>query len=115
MTKLPEELVPYLGEYKACLYDSASSQPVMWGYPVHRHMGEELWAQAQKYGTMECTHDYPQKWFLITKYLTVAEARKQYGEVTDLEVGPRGGFRSVTYGEKKFRSKFLDPRKETES
>lgn len=112
--KIPKEIQQYLGRYGECLFDGSSNEPVMWGYPVVAHMGERLWEEIQRYGRIEYTHDVPQKVFLITKCLTPKEAEKKYGKVTNLELGPRGGFRSVTYGEKKFRSKFLDPRKESE-
>ncbi len=73
-------------------------------------MGEERWTKASEYGKLECAHETGD-WYLITKVLTPEEARAQYGEVTDLELGPRGGFRGVTFGSKKFGSKRLDPRK----
>jgi hypothetical protein len=110
MKKLPKDLVEYFGCYDACFYDPICGEPVAWGYPVLRQLGEELWAKAQTLGTLECDHDFDPKWFLITRYLTPAEARKQYGEVTNVEVGPRGGFRTVTYGTKQFFTKRLDPR-----
>jgi hypothetical protein len=39
------------------------------------------------------------------------EARQKYGDVTHTELGPRGGFKSVTYGTTIFGSRRLDPRK----
>lgn len=108
--KLPKDLAEYFGPYDACFYDAICGEPVAWGYPVLRHLGDELWAKAQALGTMECEHGFAPKWFLVAKHLMPAEARKKYGEVTNIEVGPRGGFRSVTYGTKRFFTKKLDPR-----
>lgn len=59
------------------------------------------------YGNIECA--YP-NWFLITKTLTRDEAIKKYGPMTAEDVGPRGGWRSVTFGNKKFLSKSLRKR-----
>jgi hypothetical protein len=77
-------------------------------------MGEENWEKAAEYGNLECDHgsgSWPlkTKWFLITKWLTPDDAKRQYGEVTAIEAGPRGGYRSVTYGAKRFGSRRLDP------
>lgn len=106
----PKDLEEYFGPYDVCWYDAICGEPVAWGYPVLRHLGEELWAKAQAYGTMECDHGFSPEWCLVTKRLTPAEAKEKYGDVTNIDVGPRGGFRSVTYGTKQFLAKELDPR-----
>ena len=36
-------------------------------------------------------------------------AIKKYGKITNEELGPRGGFRSVTFGDKKFISRKVAP------
>ena len=72
-------------------------------------MGEENFRKLGKFGYLECI--YP-TWFLITKKLTIKEAVEKYGTITELAVGPRGGFKSVTFGEKKFITRQLDSRDE---
>jgi hypothetical protein len=52
------------------------------------------------------------KWLLITKWLTLAEAVERYGEIVEVVRGPRGGFRSVVFGETRFLNKRLDPGKQ---
>jgi hypothetical protein len=46
----------------------------------------------------------------VTERLTPAEAIRKYGPITELELGPQGGFKTVTYGTTKFMSRFVDPR-----
>jgi hypothetical protein len=113
--RLPKILEPYLGPYQVCFCDSYSGEPISWGYPVLKRLGPDLWEQAQQHGTMKCDHGLDGKWYLIARVLTLSEARKQYGDVTHLEIGPRGGFRSVTFGKTKFCAKELDPRRENQS
>ncbi len=100
-----------LGSYGVCFYDSHCGEPVSWGFKIVNHLGEQRWAELGHFGDMQCTHgSYNVNWYLIVKELTKEEALEKYGPVTNLEVGPRGGFRSVTYGDKKFLSRKLDPR-----
>lgn len=54
---------------------------------------------------MECI--YP-NWYLITKTLTRQEAIATYGPETDIERGPRGGFKTITFGTTKFCTAWLD-------
>jgi hypothetical protein len=39
---------------------------------------------------------------VVTRKLTREEAAQKYGEITKEGFGPRGGSRSVTFGDKKF-------------
>jgi len=106
--EIPPELKRHLGTYGPQLFDSYCSEPIMWGYKILHYLGDELWQKMQKYGTMECASESG-NWYLITEKLTPEKAIEKYGPVTDLELGPRGGFRSVTYGEKQFCSRELRP------
>jgi len=44
-------------------------------------------------------------WFVLDKRLTREDAIAKYGKITDEEFGPRGGYKSVTFGDKKFISR----------
>lgn len=100
----PKGFEEYLGDYGEQIFDSWSGMPIGWGYKIVRHLGEEKWIELGKFGSFECI--YP-TWFLITKKLTRDEATEKYGAITGEEFGPRGGWKSVTFGEKKFISKYL--------
>lgn len=94
----------YKGElslYKQCLFDSASGEPVAWGFEIYRRLSEERFDALRQYGALECC--YP-TWFVIVKRLTRAEAIAKHGEVTGEELGPRGGWKSVTFGTTRFSS-----------
>jgi hypothetical protein len=87
-----------LSPFGSQLYDSYCGEPTHWGFKILTHLGEERWGQlCHKVIKMECS--YP-NWYAITKILSRSEAIKKYGEVTDEEFGPRGGWRSVTFGGK---------------
>ena len=101
----------YLGSYGEKLYDSYCGEVVGWGYKIVKRCGTEIWSELDDYGEKVCTHGYyPPSWYLITKKLTIEEATKKYGGVTNIKVGPRGGFKNVTYGKTTFCSRNLDPR-----
>jgi hypothetical protein len=51
-------------------------------------------------------------WVLVERWLTPEEAAKQYGKVTAMDLGPRGGFRSVTYGATTLYHRALRPNDE---
>ena len=107
-TVIPEKFKSFLGEYKAVLFDSHCGEPIMWGYPIIAHLGEDLWKEISNYGGLEYgrSNDSGQ-WYLVTKYLTHKDAVEKYGSVTNLELGPRGGFRTITFGQKTFCQKRL--------
>lgn len=47
----------------------------------------------------------------VTEQLTPEAAVRKYGAITEVVLGPSGGFQSVTYGDKKFISRQVDPRR----
>ena len=98
-----------LGDYGPQLYDSDCGEPISWGFKILHHLGEERFRALYKFGLLECS--YP-TWFLIVKKLTREEAIKKYGEITNEEFGPRGGWKSVIFGKKQFCSKDLAEKNE---
>jgi hypothetical protein len=110
--KLPEGCEPYLGRFGPVIYDAGCGKPIAWGFPIVRRVNDpEKWGAIARHGTLECIGALRPEWVLVTRYLSPAEAAVEYGEVTALDLGPRGGFRSVTYGATRFYSKLMDPRK----
>ena len=103
----PKGYEEYLSEYRPISRDSWSGEIVSWGFSLTQRMGEEKFNGLHKHGTLECDYGGGGSWTLITKRLTRSEAIEKYGDVTDEEFGPRGGWKSVTFGEKKFISKHL--------
>lgn len=101
----------YLSEFGHVLFDGWSDEPVAWGFKITKYLGEELFRELGKHGQLECIDGSSSSWALITKTLSRKEAVAQYGEITDEVFGPRGGWKSTTFGEKKFVSKFLRPEK----
>jgi hypothetical protein len=102
--KPPKEFEDCLGPFGPQLFDGWCGEPIGWGFKITKHVGEERWGKLGEHGSLECA--YP-SWFLITKKLTREEAIEKYGPVTDEELGPRGGWKNVTFGEKKFGSRWL--------
>lgn len=96
-----------LGEYGPQVYDSVCGEPTGWGFKIVREMPRERFEALKSFGNMECIQgdaqmNYKNSWFLITDRLTAKEAEMEYGKVSDIELGPKGGFQSITFGDKTF-------------
>jgi hypothetical protein len=98
----PEGFEDCLSSFGPMIYDSYSGETISWGFRITSHIGEERFSSLSKFGGLKCV--YP-NWFLITRNLTAEEAIHLYGPITEIERGPRGGFKSVTFGDKKFKTK----------
>ncbi len=110
VSDMPPNLRSAFGNYAPCIFDAACGEPVGWGFDLLRKLSPEHRSEAQRYGEIVFGGALG-SWLLVTKWLTSAEAIEKYGDVTDIARGPRGGFRSVTYGDKRFLSRRLDPGK----
>lgn len=93
---------------QSIIYDSYCGEPIIWG----RYIAEGIHGDILDEIKMGFNVQYissAKRWFLIEKTLTRGEAIKKYGEITDEEYGPKGGWKSVTFGKKRFGSKLLKP------
>jgi hypothetical protein len=97
-----------LSAFAPVIFDVVCGEPIGWGFKIVTHLGEERFNALRKFGGLECI--YP-TWYLVTKKLTREEAEQKYGAVTEEIFGPRGGWKSVTFGTTKFRSGYLRPQK----
>ena len=119
---LPDDLKVYFSDFKACVFDGGCDEPVAWGYEPRQWLGPDLWRELEeKYGMWHCTPRGDTlellllgrtpisegQWYLITKYLTLEEAKEKYGSEVQYERGPRGGFRSMTVGGRQFLHELL--------
>lgn len=101
-----------LAEEEVCLVDSSCRMPVYWGYKLMQQIGEERFNALKQVAKVKFApgQKYPEgTWFVVSKVLGYEDALVLYGSVTATEYGPRGGFRSITFGETKFVSKELLP------
>jgi len=105
--KKPLGYEDYLSDFQIILYDECCGEPVAWGFRITRYLGDELFRKLDDHGISHCI-DFG-KWVLITKLLTREGAEKKYGEMKDDIFGPRKGWKSVTFGDKQFCSKYLKP------
>lgn len=96
-----------LGNYGEMLYDGFCGEPIAWGFPLLERVDCNMWNELSALGELEYRNGT--SYALVTKWLTREEAIIKYGEVTDEEFGPKGGWKSVTLGEKKFISKRFRP------
>lgn len=101
----PEGYEAELSEYRIVLHDGCCGEPIGWGFLIRRHLGEDRFNALGEYGDLECIT--AGSWCLVVRWLTPEEAVAQYGKVTAVERGPRGGFKSITYGAKRFLSRRL--------
>lgn len=107
---VPEKPTGYekdLSEYHAVLIDTGCSEPVAWGFALTKHLGEEKFEALKRFGMPYCIS--MGKWVLVVKWLTSEEAEKKYGPVTSIERGPKGAFKSITYGNKRFVHACMQP------
>ena len=77
------------------LFDACCGEPIAWarlGEPVIANEWTEHGRRA------------------VTEWLSSADAVRKYGPITEVVLGLNGGFKSVTYGDKKFVSRRVDPR-----
>ena len=105
--KKPEGYEDDLGPYGPVSFDAHCGEPVSWGFKITRRLGEPRFNWLRNNYAMDC-HG-PGEWVVVTSRLRPEKAVEKYGPVTDVEWGPRGGFRSVTFGDKKFVTKDLRP------
>lgn len=102
MKNLPPELIPFqddLGSYGPQSFDSYCGEPIAWGWKIINHLGSR-WPDLQKVASTGC-HGVG-NWYVYDKSLTHEEAIEKYGPVTNENIGPKGGFKSRTYGDKQF-------------
>lgn len=109
LKKIPKKFLPYLGSFGPVFYDAACGEPVAWGHVIVSRLGEDLWNEIGHYGSLE--YGSPGRlggeWVLVTRILTREAAIEKYGPIANEELGPRGGFRSVTFGDKQFISRYV--------
>ena len=108
----PSDYEDDLSDYGPQITDGYCGKTIGWGFALVCYLGEDRFNALGKFGSLECVQGehLESHWFLITDWLAPEEAVREYGPVSELILGPQKGFRSVTYGEKKFASKRLDPR-----
>ena len=102
----PEGFEDCLSGYEPLIWDSSSIEVVAWGFKIICHLSKERLAQLETHGDLKYS-SLNRRFNLVMRWLTRQEAIELYGPVTNEELGPRGGWRSVTFGEKKFVSKCL--------
>jgi len=88
-----------LGPYEVQSYDAYSGEPVAWGFKIIKRLGEDRFNELREKAELECV--YPD-WFVVSKKLTREEAIQLYGPVTHEEFGPRGGWKYIEFGDKRF-------------
>lgn len=81
---------------EAVLRDAYCGEPIAWA-----RIGDQVVAREwTEHGSVA-----------LTEQLTPAAAVRKYGAITRVVLGPSGGFQSVSYGNKKFISRQVDPRR----
>lgn len=102
MSKL-EDFKDFLGQFGVVVVDSASKEPVAWGYPITGQLGERHFEELKK--TAEVAYNHKDKnWVVVTEKLTDQAAIEKFGPITNVEYGPRGGWKSITFGSTRFTS-----------
>ena len=108
----PPGFEDHLSGFGPVLFDGYCGEPVAWGFKIIRHLGEELFRELGKHGQLECINGFNSSLALVVETLSREKAVLLYGEITNEVFGPRGGWKSTTFGKKNFVSKFLKPKKQ---
>lgn len=116
MQNIPEKFHSFLGPYEVQVVDPTCGEVVGYGHKILEKLGEELWQELGQYGKL--TYVMPDRktppfWALLTKTVTREELLAKHGPVTEEVFGPRGGWKSVTFGNVKYTAKELKTAKET--
>jgi len=106
---IPDKFLPYLGEFGPQVIDKNAGVAVGYGHAiVGEKLGQDAWLELSAYGKQVYVNPGPQGyWVLVTKVLSKIEAVQTYGPITSVQYGPRGGFKSVTYGKTTFVDKLM--------
>jgi hypothetical protein len=111
MNTLPEKFQEFLGNYGPKITDPTAGVEIGWGYDIMATLGEDLWNELSQYGRLEYVRTGPGRndgiWYFIDRWLTRREAIDQYGPVKAEVYGPRGGWKSVTFGATTFTSPLM--------
>ena len=99
----PAEYQDAIGQFGVVLVDGDT--PVAWGWRIVRPVGESRFEALRASHAVACIA--MGEWCIIATTLTAEEAEKRYGAVTNIERGPRGGYRSITYGKTTFRGDIM--------
>lgn len=91
-----------LSDYGPIIYDSHSGKPIAWGFEILNNLGDRF---DDLRGQCELHCVYP-NWFVVTNWLQMNEAIELYGEITEVNRGPKGGFKYVRFGTTQFGHRF---------
>jgi hypothetical protein len=112
--KKPAGYEDALGEYETLYWDSTCREPIMWGWKIVKQLDEARFAELKTVANVECVGVGPSSpkgglWVVVDQWLTAEEAVERYGAVTNISSGPRGGWKSTTYGSTTFTSRWMSP------
>ncbi|HEX7409244.1 MAG TPA: hypothetical protein VF515_16565 [Candidatus Binatia bacterium] len=98
-----------LSDFGPCVFDGYCGEPIGWGFKIVRRLSYQRFEALRGYGSLDSLYSehLQPEWCLVTRWLSREEAQRRYGEIAIEEFGPRGGWRSVTFGTKKFMSHHL--------
>lgn len=110
--RAPLGIKKYLGPLQTCIFDTLSGKCVAWGRKIKDGVSQETMEEIKKIGEVAyiLNDDMRHDWYLITKNLAIKEAIAIYGDIKRIQIGPRGGYRTITFGKTTFKSRRLDPR-----
>jgi len=97
----------YLSEKVYELCDSWSGKPIAYYRVQTSRIPEELFNE--NFDRMYYSNGN-NEWLYLERKVTRGECVELYGDITEEEFGPRGGWKSVTFGKTKFKHEFLRPK-----
>lgn len=100
------DIETYLSKEVYEMFDSHSGKPIAYFRIQKTRIPEELFSK--NYSRMMYSNSN-NSWVYLVRKVTREECIELYGPITNEEFGPRGGWKSVTFGTNKFGHDFLRP------
>jgi len=98
--KIPSYLAKYLGPLSPCIMEEGVI--LAWGHELLSEVEPSEFDDLRKYGVW--FHEMPD-WILIQRNVLIEEIIAKHGKVTDIGLGPSGGFKYITFTKKKRETK----------
>jgi hypothetical protein len=95
-TKIPYHLAKYVGPLGPCILEDGVV--LAWGHELLCEISDQEFDELREYGTWH--HEMPD-WILIQRTVLIEEIIKKHGEISDIGLGPSGGFKYITFTKKK--------------
>jgi hypothetical protein len=108
---IPEKFHQFLSNRPTYICDRTAKKVIAVGFEIVAKMGDDLFQELGQLG--QTYYDVPSertvapKWYFLTYTASREALANEFGPITQEAFGPRGGWKSVSFGGIEFTSKLL--------